>query len=266
MSGKQFTEGPGSPTLACSSSPPFSVLFPSLSLFLCSPLSLSLSLCTSLRYCCLSVQGCQSPHTLLCSTCTVPDHSFPAPFFSATLPASPTLAAPTSLVPLPVFLGLSLLALSSCMNINRGAGPYNVSRKCRENISDLSSLLLGSSVSGGRMSLHPQRQSRRMGVGSHRCVKWLCSCHLPALHLGFCHPLGTGLTRALRIWSPPRLLERQPGRVLLQGMVTTPSPCPPRRKSQHCRHALSPSPYSWEGQAGGSPRCQDLSSRSGQGV
>lgn len=115
------------------------------------------------------------------------------------------------------------------------------------------------------MSLHPQRQSRRMGVGSHRCVKWLCSCHLPALHLGFCHPLGTGLTRALRIWSPPRLLGRQPGRVLLQGMVTTPSPCPPRRKSQHCRHALSPSPYGWEGQAGGSPRCQDFSSRSGQG-
>lgn len=145
-------------------------------------------------------------------------------------PLSPTLPAPTSLISLPIFLGLSpppsLFPQSENKQRPRPL-ERQVSRKYREKISNLTSLLLGVSGSGVRPRWHLQRQSWRTRGWVPQMCHGALLLSLPALPLSFSTPVGMGMTGALRIWSSHGLPGRLRGRVTLTtGMVTSPPRCP----------------------------------------
>lgn len=224
---------------------------------------LFVSLCFSLSLCDSGgLRACQHPHILVRFPCSVPGRSYPVPCFWAPPSAFPSPlsypACPTSLISLPIFLGLSpppsLFPQSENKQRPRPL-ERQVSRKYREKISHLTSLLLGVSGSGVRLSWHLQRQSWRTRGWVPQMCHGALLLSLPALPLSFSTPVGMGMIGALRIWSSHGLPGRLRGRVTLTtGMVTSPPRCP----DPCSRPALSPSPGSWEGEAGEKPRMPRL--------
>lgn len=179
-SGKQFTDGLGSFIPDLLLLPPFCSLF----LFV----SLSLRLSVSCLCVTLTLRGCQHPTPFSVLFAESPVilslHPVSQPYYLLSLP--PHLPCLPPIPHLIARLSWSIPPSPPCslgVKINRGPGPWNVSRKCREKISNLSSLLLGVPVSGVRMKMHLQRQSQRTGgrVPQTCCGALLLSLACPVL-------------------------------------------------------------------------------------